>query len=105
MTQQHTPTPWVNQEGMSVGSKPLEICTSDCRALIALVLDRPDISHQSEANAAFIVRACNSHEALVEALKQALELIEPSAFPKLIHTEGDTIRKALAALAKAEVKG
>lgn len=29
-----------------------------------------------EANAAFIVRACNSHAALVEALTKALELLE-----------------------------
>lgn len=27
----------------------------------------------AEANAAFIVRACNSHDALLEALKQAVE--------------------------------
>jgi hypothetical protein len=67
----HTPTPWyqikpeqsngfvyVYKESPDIG----EVCTCYCG--------------DQEANAAFIVQACNSHDALVEACKAALELVK-----------------------------
>lgn len=67
-TTQHTPTPWkltepdrIEQEGFGM------ICTT-----------RGD-NWQAPANAAFIVRACNSHDALVKALERTVLLLENSS--------------------------
>ncbi len=69
---QHTPTPWKAQQGLSSTSPRLEIVRADLSAFVAQVHRTHDGNKEAEANAAFIVRACNSHDALVEALS-ALE--------------------------------
>ena len=69
MTQEtkHTPTPWEVETNPNIkiyiraGTKEIcHMCEGD-------LYGRPDV------NAAFIVRACNSHDALVEALKALLD--------------------------------
>lgn len=64
MTQKHTPGPWTsrNDHGQFaiIGAEPSWICAVDKKA------------HNAEANAAFIVRACNSHYELLELLKETL---------------------------------
>lgn len=57
----------------------------------------------SEANAAFIVRACNSHYELLEALKWLVSRIEPMEQDGSINIPGvATLNQARAAIAKAE---
>lgn len=61
ITTEHTPTPWeVNQWASGI-----EISAPDQHYTVALLRD----CNNAEANAAFIVTACNSHAALVEALE------------------------------------
>lgn len=75
-TQQHTPTPWVRPVGTDylIGGNghngPIYIATIESATA-------PNRHHytapkeRAEANAAFIVRACNAHEALVAVAEQA----------------------------------
>ena len=65
----HTPTPWTVEPGDSI----LKILSGGHR--IADVGDAPywqRFTAEHEANAAFIVRACNAHDALVAALDEML---------------------------------
>lgn len=72
----HTPTPWSLQRNgritRSVTGKTIAKC----------VLPDQDMHETQEANAAFIVEACNAYEALSrerDALKRALEIIRAEA--------------------------
>lgn len=53
-----------------------------------------------EANAAFIVQACNAHDDLVDALRMARTVLEGAIHPSC-RKPGDSIDKIAAALAKA----
>lgn len=61
----------------------------------------PYIKGQAENNAELIVRAVNSHEALVEACKKALAVLECEAEPQ----STQTMNQLRHALALAEGKG
>jgi hypothetical protein len=65
---QHTPTPW-EIEAIS-GDLVLAAVGDEC--VIAYLPPNPNRA----ANAAFIVRACNAHEQLVEALQAAVQQAE-----------------------------
>lgn len=82
----HTPTPWVIDPLYKA-----EVLTSDLRELVTCW------SEECESNAEFIVRACNSHEALVEALRAVASL------PGFEADEPYGVR-VLSALALAEAK-
>ena len=71
----HTPTPWAT-EGSFVIHPASGMTVADCQ----LHRDTPEEKGEDNANAAFIVRACNSHAALVEALKAIRE--EATAYPE-----------------------
>jgi len=80
----HTATPWeVDYRGtlghikavISPGMFTPTVCRFD-KHLVAASLSE----EERKANAAFICRACNSHEALIEALKQSTALLEDIAF-------------------------
>lgn len=78
MTQNaHIPTPWIftpSGETMQGYSQPFAIAETDKYNLVAGIFgDVKGGVETAEANAAFIVRACNSHEELLEALKQLVE--------------------------------
>lgn len=69
---EHTPTPWtlLNDEGM------IAVLAGNRDDLKNEVIhwtgfDASYFPKQAVANAAFIIRACNSHDALVEALREA----------------------------------
>lgn len=57
---------------------------------------------QAEANAAFIVRACNAHYALVEALRELIEQLEGIGIPDWHGAEGLSLDQAKAALSLAK---
>jgi mevalonate kinase len=78
---EHTPTPWKVFGGL--------ITDSDHRAVAALYNkdDQGEAvrSHATnEANAEFIVRAVNSHDALVDTLRLVTELKDAADLPALI---------------------
>lgn len=72
----HTPTPYYYEEeyGTIHGSDSFEICGINTRMSSAKGMDF--CYAEQAANAEFIVRACNSHDELVEALKDAISLLE-----------------------------
>lgn len=64
----HTPGPWRSElDNVFGGPNDRSIYVADCAPMGGPVDGRPD----QVANAAFIVRACNSHYALIEALTEA----------------------------------
>lgn len=96
----HTKTPWEYAVSSSPEYKPnglaFDICLPNGGDMIA---DLKDCAN-AEENAAFIVRACNSHEALVEALERArnrvIELTEMNYSSKNASYETlDIINQAL----------
>lgn len=78
---EHTPTPW-KASGNAV------FRDGHCLAMTGTDIWMPEVE---EANAAFIVRACNAHDDLVAALEAVAEARMP----------GEARRIARAALAKA----
>jgi hypothetical protein len=70
---EHTPTPWAVDEDHPTSvvfeaDTEIEICTTDSGSSAE--------QGEDEANAALIVRAVNSHAALVEALGDLVEIID-----------------------------
>jgi len=65
-TGQHTPTPW-NLQTLRVSLVPVMIRVNGYT------------KETAEANAAFIVRACNSHDALVGALQDFIDAATESS--------------------------
>jgi len=91
MTTQHTPTPWQHGEG---------ICEHKIYSITRPELDEiarcyGDSAKEAHDNAAFIVRACNAHEGLIEALERI-------AWHELTWKESRDVARA--ALAATEIK-
>ena len=78
MTAQHTPTPWYVSEEWAATNR-YEIISKPQMVPVAFIphdiYDEGDLGQkdQADANAAFIVRAVNSHDALVGAIEQILD--------------------------------
>ncbi|GLK77991.1 hypothetical protein GCM10008171_32450 [Methylopila jiangsuensis] len=62
----HTQGPWVAQDGTTYGYEIISTSAPKSRRVVARLGGR-----DRDANAAFIVRAVNSHDALVEGLQEA----------------------------------
>ncbi len=61
-------------------------------------------TEEQQANAAFIVRACNSHEELVGALEMCIEYFE-GVTEREVEPSSEAYLKARSALAKARGEG
>lgn len=88
---EHTPTPWNVR-----GTNGLRIIYGE-NGSIAEVKNLKRLVMENDANAEFIVRACNSHEALLEACKIALSKMQEF---KMLEPDNYLIR----AIAKAKGK-
>lgn len=90
----HTPTPWRQINGAIFDTTPWRL---DQRRNTVPALFIPSPQQQdneiNKGNAAFIVRAVNSHEALLDAVKSGLLALESGAEPQYIK---DKMRKAIA---------
>jgi len=85
MKTQHTPTPWqvakdflgpgTYGDGDGIPIFPVNggVAICDVVARNGQGLSRPDVQAMADANAELICRAVNSHEALVAALKRAVD--------------------------------
>jgi len=71
--QNHTPTPWKELAGMNSGLDSGIFSIREWDEKYRGEEDSEQAIAESEANAAFIVRAVNSHEALLSALKRMLQ--------------------------------
>ncbi|WP_442577841.1 hypothetical protein ACSBOB_20050 [Mesorhizobium sp. ASY16-5R] len=109
----HTPTPWAVVENDGAYMKQADNAKYRIEAqnpqehVVALIVsDLPDDVLPAEANAAFIVRACNAHDQLVEALKQVMGWISNWSPNFETDEEWQTVAKPqiLAAIAKAEAQ-
>ena len=79
----HSPTPF-RTDGSLIGYREGEDCPPQSWTLIARIEqgigNRPACQHdQREANAAFIVAACNAHADLLDALKQAEPILDAAS--------------------------
>ena len=98
----HTPLPWeLHAEG--AGYNSVQACQPDssergcCPIVESFVLGRT--REEAEANAAFIVRAVNNHEALLAALKFCRNVLMANPIEMSEHM---AIEKADAAIASAK---
>ena len=89
---EHTPTPWRAQrrdkDGVAIIAERRDIPPggTPTNGLVAYATRRfSEPKEIWEANAAFIVRACNSHEAMRAALKMARKYVKRSIE---VHNEG-----------------
>jgi len=93
----HTPTPWTAHNRLKTTMPASMLITAENGEIgVARVLDN---GKQTEANAAFIVTACNAHAALVEAAQLALIMLEAHSLDLLPNGKpchaAATIKKAL----------
>jgi hypothetical protein len=103
----HTPTPWTVSPAIWTGARSirangglLHIGWASCRD----DRDAPQDKAVTQANAAFIVQACNSHEKLIEALDYLLQQtvdMDLSLGFELAKGEKEAREKAIAAIAEA----
>ena len=94
---QHTPTPWIVgcQTIGGPGNAVMKLHQSGPYRALAIcdIADDPT----NEANAAFIVRACNSHHALLEALERIAQ-VTPETSGRVVPSirQRDIARAAIA---------
>ncbi len=108
--QAHTPTPkhkrtpgeWVAINEDTAGNGPYSIIPDGPGGTIASVYG--DTVCEAQANASFIVRACNSHDALTEALSQLLDRLDHHGSIDPVREEGPILdaRQALNQAKKGE---
>jgi hypothetical protein len=94
----HTPTPWL-----------IDPATEDeggCLITASTSKRWPVAWHVSEANAAFIVSAVNSHDEMLAALKSARTRLMGTGIHRQgeAHNKEDGLREIDAAIAKAEAQ-
>jgi hypothetical protein len=100
-TQGHTPTPWTASEDQIL-SKDLNKWGN--WIVCEMPKGRDEISEaveENKANAAYIVKCVNSHEELLEALKEAHAMLENIGIEKGQYY-GKAINKVEQAILKAE---
>ena len=71
----HTPLPWTTRKARPGHDRDVGIVAPGCAGVIAECFEEFRAKgerhpEEAEANAEYIVRACNSHEELLEALRQ-----------------------------------
>jgi hypothetical protein len=96
----HTATPWKAEKRNVECQRTILSAAGGYLAIIGNPWTPYD--DETEANAAFIVTACNSHDELLEACKEALKQLSERGH--LYHEEQLAITKLEKAIAKAEGK-
>ncbi|SRR5260221_2812201 len=120
---QHTPGPWTYQGSMNsreIRVAPLSLTTwnyegkrcprsiqaNEAIAVITMVesieSSGGNIDSIAAANAEFIVRACNAHDELLEAVKNLIQELESNKLDRELGNPVPAVAKALAAIARAE---
>lgn len=106
----HTPTPWILSSGTNGAVRAVHAWKEGGKhIIIAKFPDRTiEDSAEMEANAAFIVRACNAHEELLKLIKTAYCIVA-EAMPKqapdpvaFVSVQKDWLKRTEQAIAKAE---
>ncbi len=100
-TAAHSPTPWFDNDNGLIYATSSE-CQDEAPFVADVIADRERQSFgimtvAERANVAFIVRACNAHHDMLEALENAL-----IALRREYDEASDCIKDAVAAIAKAK---
>ena len=66
----HTPTPWKFKIGVTYAAEIIAVSKRGKEWVIARITGAKVGSSEAEANAEFVVRACNSHYDLLEACQE-----------------------------------
>ena|SRR3990167_7559750 len=91
----HTPTPWRIATKLPLGG--LGITDTDTDGMLAVAAAYGDTPEEEQANAAYIVRACNSFEALVDALSDLVRAHDVKMGPGAVKLRIELARDALKA--------
>jgi len=94
----YTPTPWWHPEGSVSIMKKRDVRKFQVSGSEKICDATGSIKNAGEqiANAAFIVRACNSHEELLEAAKYLVEHLEKMEGGKWLNNRpGELLQKAI----------
>jgi hypothetical protein len=103
MTETHTPTPWLAKEDgyeIYITSPDYDDNGYEIAIVDNLGLDGKQADLQ-RVNAAFIVRAANAHDELVEALEEARDYVRSAALDPANSVAGKRLALLDTALAKA----
>lgn len=73
----HTPTPWNVQYRAILDQDGFQVAAGSVPDDDIVMMAHYDLAAE---NAAFIVKACNAHEALVEAVQQAIKFLEATSY-------------------------
>lgn len=76
MDTKHTPTPWYASTQPEGHFDIMDGPNLNTATVLCTRFEFSERKDEMHANAAFIVRACNSHEQLVAALQEAIEIIQ-----------------------------
>ena len=106
----HTPTPWAHNGYTARGEyhKACAVWTADDETFICsttrgkMRMYDADSSETKDANAKFIVRACNAHDELLALVRDALERFTDNDMQPPNAKLEEWIGRAVAAIAKAE---
>jgi len=74
-TTQHTPTPWRVVSGTLIKDELMPFDRDERDTALIASTGGTAASDKAQANATFIVRACNSHEQLVALTRRAQEIL------------------------------
>ncbi len=69
-----TPLPWHTEPEEWTDGRGILICSQ--AGPVALIDPEGEASEEDKVNAAFIVQACNSHQDLIDALKDCSDLLQ-----------------------------
>ncbi len=102
----HTPTPWFYKDSLNgsnyrIWAKPHDFEFGVCDICLHYKLGEELPGKEAVANAEFIVKACNAHDELLEALEEA---IDHSFYIEglLTDQQHDLVERLEAAIAKAK---
>ena len=109
---QHTPTPWTVDEALARDNRVISGPNGEVVVEVAATLDHDSTSdllvdHERDANAAFIVRACNAYDDLLAALREIVRLADANATDQhdMAVVRAYAVDAARAALRKATEEG
>lgn len=105
MARDHSPLPWcveedVRSEQIQYGAEPEEVCSGwNVESPTGEVIGCEGILADGEANARFIVRACNAYDEMLAALKSVAAVVHDGG---VLPENGKTHKAVLAAIEVAE---
>ncbi len=99
MNDTHTPLPW---ESVTRDHKAIVRTVADSHVGKIAVMQSRNPLQVDEANAAYIVQACNNYPDALKALKAIVRVADQASLPGAVYLSGAEVRAARAAIKKGE---